>query len=50
MLIGLLLLGDDVTADELEPLLVDAGIAERRNGSLDAPVHGGWDLTKNVKI
>ena len=34
MLIGLLLVGDDVTADELGPLLVDAGIAERRNGSL----------------
>jgi len=34
MLIGLLLLGDDVAADELGSLLVDAGIAERRNGSL----------------
>jgi type VI secretion system secreted protein Hcp len=23
---------------------------QKADGSLDAPVHGGWDLTKNVKI
>jgi type VI secretion system secreted protein Hcp len=23
---------------------------QKSDGSLDAPVHGGWDLTKNVKI
>ena len=23
---------------------------QKTDGSLDAPVHGGWDLTKNVKI
>jgi hypothetical protein len=34
MLIGLLLVGDDVPADELGPLLVEAGIAEPREGSL----------------
>ena len=23
---------------------------QKSDGSLDAPVHGGWDLSKNVKI
>jgi Methyltransferase small domain len=34
MLICLLLVGDDAPADELGPLLVEAGIAEPRDGSL----------------
>jgi methylase of polypeptide subunit release factors len=34
LLIGLLLLGDDVAADDLADLLVETGLAERRDGSL----------------
>ena len=34
LLIALLLLGDEVAADELAPLLVEAGVAEERDGSL----------------
>ena len=34
MLIGLLLLGDDVPADDVADILVETGLAERRGGSL----------------
>ena len=34
LLIGLLLLGDDVPADDVADILVEAGLAERRGGSL----------------